>query len=116
MQKSNNPLVQQFLEELMMFNDHQWSIVQRLREIVFEVAPTVSERMMYGGIMFSAPEDYGGVFASKHHVSFEFGNGIAFADPEKVLEGTGKFRRHLKIKTLDDIKTKNVESFVRQAV
>ena len=37
-------------------------------------------------------------------------------DPKKLLEGTGKFRRHLKIRSLSDIKDKKVEFFVKQIV
>ena len=77
--------------------------------------PKVNERMMYGGIMFSMEdEDFGGIFAYKKHISFEFGEGYKFKDPDKLLEGGGKFRRHLKIKTLKDVSNKNVKFFVAQ--
>ncbi|MDX1700014.1 MAG: DUF1801 domain-containing protein, partial [Melioribacteraceae bacterium] len=74
------------------------------------------EKMMYGGIMFSLTEDYAGIFARKNHVSFEFGNGFKMNDPNKVLEGGGKYRRYLKLRSLTDIKDKEVEFFVEQAV
>jgi hypothetical protein len=71
---------------------------------------------MYGGIMFAVNEDVGGIFTSKKHVSFEFSKGVNFKDPKKILEGTGKFRRHLKLITLDDVNIKNVEYFIQQAI
>ena len=37
-------------------------------------------------------------------------------DPNKLLEGSGKFRRHLKIKSKEDISNKDVDFFVKQAV
>ncbi len=37
-------------------------------------------------------------------------------DPNKFLEGSGKSRRQLKIKSKEDILNKDVDSFVRQAV
>lgn len=111
MKKSKDKKVQQFLEEIMMFNSEQFCIMQKLREIVFKIYPKINERMMYGGIMFSVEKDYGGIFASKKHVSFEFTNGFSMNDPKKILEGTGKFRRHLKIKSMGDIKNKNVDFF-----
>jgi hypothetical protein len=76
----------------------------------------LDESMMYGGIMFSLDEDFGGIFVRKNHISFEFGNGYTMKDPDKLLEGTGKFRRHLKIIAFSDIEDKKVEFFVRQAV
>ena len=113
---SKNEQVRSFLEEIMIFNDKQYKILQKLREIVFEVYPKTNERIMYGGIMFSLDDDFGGIFVRKIHISFEFGNGFAMDDPDKLLEGAGKFRRHLKIKSLSDIDDKRVPFFVKQSV
>ena len=115
MKKSKDKKVQQFLEEVMMFSSEQFDILQKLRDIVFKIYPKVTERMMYGGIMFSVEADFGGVFVRKNHISFEFINGFTFKDPNKLLEGAGKFRRHLKIKFLSDIEDKKVDLFVKQA-
>lgn len=114
--KSKNEEVQNFLEEIMMFDDEKFNILQELRKVVFKNYKNTDERMMYGGIMFSLENDFGGIFASKNHVSFEFTNGFIMKDPKKLLEGTGKFRRHLKIRSLSDIKDKKVDFFVKQAV
>lgn len=116
MKESKNEKVQQFLEGMLTVDDEQHKILQKLRSIVFDLHPRTEERMMYGGIMFSLQEDYAGIFARKNHVSFEFGIGFKMKDPDKMLEGGGKYRRHLKIKSLSDIKEKNVEFFVEQAV
>ncbi len=116
MKKSKNAQVQNFLNKIMMFDDEKFNILQKLREIVFSNYPKTNERMMYGGIMFSIEDDFGGLFVRKNHISFEFGSGAFMNDPHKILEGTGKFRRHLKIRSLADIKDKEVEFFVKQAV
>ena len=113
---SKTPAVQTFLEDIELADGEKYQILQGLRSVVFEVLPNVQERIMYGGIMFTHQEDWGGLFVSKHHVSFEFSKGFLLKDPQKVLEGTGKFRRHLKIKTMEDIAEKDVESFVRQII
>ena len=114
MKISKDKKVQKFLEEIMLFNDEQFSILQQLREIVFKVHRETNERMMYGGIMFSLENDFGGIFVRKNHVSFEFIAGFTMNDPDKLLEGTGKFRRHLKIKSLSDIDDKKASFFVNQ--
>lgn len=116
MQKSKNEQVEKHLQEIMLINQEQFDILQNLREIVFAVYPKTNERIMYGGIMFSLNDDFGGIFTRKSHISFEFGNGFSMADPDKVLEGKGQFRRHLKIRSLSDIENKNVSFFVKQAV
>lgn len=113
--KSQDAKVQTFLDDLEMTKSDQFVIVSELRTIVFEHYPGVDERMMYGGIMFSLGEDFGGIFVYKQHISFEFSEGYQMRDPEKRLEGKGKFRRHLKIRSLTDIEIKKVPFFVAQA-
>lgn len=114
MKISTNKEVQDFIDKLPKTDPIKHQIVEKLRDIVFGNFPEVKERMMYGGIMFSIANDFGGVFVYKNHVSFEFGNGYLFQDPEKHLEGKGKCRRHVKIKSLEEIKIKMVDFFVKQ--
>jgi len=116
MKKSKNEQVQNFLEEIEMLNAEKYNILQKLRGVVFKIYPKTNEKMMYGGIMFSLKDDFGGIFVRKNHVSFEFINGFKMKDPDKLLEGTEKLRRHLKIKSLSDIKNKKIDFFVKQAV
>ena len=115
--KSKNEKVQQFLDELMMSDAEKYTSLMEMRKIVFDTYPNTEEKIMYGGILFSLnSEDFSGLFVRKHHISFEFGNGFKMQDPNKVLEGSGKFRRHLKIRTQADIENKEVAFFVQQAV
>ncbi len=113
--KSSASTVDEILLEVQVANPQQHDIMQALRTEVKTLLPDAQERVMYGGIMFSGAADWGGIFASKNHVSFEFSQGFSFDDPNNLLEGGGKFRRHLKLQSLDDIKTKNVAFFVAQA-
>lgn len=117
MKKSKDEKVQKFLDEIKMIDNEKYHSLNVMREIVFNIYPKTDERMMYGGIMFSLnTEDFGGLFLRKNHISFEFNKGVTMKDPYKFLEGGGKFRRHLKIKSKEDIKNKEVDLFVKQAV
>ena len=117
MQKSKNKKVQEFLDEILIVDNEKLIILNAMREIVFENYQTTDERIMYVGIMFSIDnDDFGGLFIRKNHISFEFIKGFLMKDPNKLLEGNGKYRRHLKIKSIDDVKDKNVDLFVKQAV
>lgn len=115
MKKSKDPKVQKFLEELKKHDAQKFDIVSAARAVVFKAYPAVSEKIMYDGIMFTREKDFGGLFVYKEHVSFEFSNGASFKNPKKLLEGSGKFRRHLKLYTKGDVKNKDVDFFVRQA-
>ncbi|MDY0199544.1 MAG: DUF1801 domain-containing protein [Tenuifilaceae bacterium] len=117
MQKSKSKKVQAFLDEILTVDNEKFIIINAMREIVFENHKTTDERIMYGGIMFSIDDDdFGGLFVRKNHISFEFTKGFLMKDPNKLLEGNGKYRRHLKIKSIDDIQYKNVEYYIKQAI
>lgn len=104
-----------FLEHLSEVNQNAYQIVTACRDLVKRVFPDLKERVMYGGIMFSLHDtDFGGVFPYAQHVSFEFSNGYLLKDQNNLLEGNGKYRRHLKLRSVADIQEKHLEYFIRQ--
>lgn len=111
---SKNIQVQELLDDVKMSNDENFEIFEKLRELTFGIFPNVSEKIMYGGIMFTLENDWGGIFLRKNHISFEFSKGFEFDDPGKILEGGGKFRRHLKLRSLEDIDIKKVLFYIQQ--
>lgn len=117
MKKSKNEEVPDFLKGIMIIDTGKYNTLTEIREIVFNIYPETKERIMYGGIMFSLnSEDFSGLFVREKHISFEFSNGFLMKDPNNFLEGSGKYRRHLKIKTKEDIRNKDLIFFVKQAV
>lgn len=92
--------INDFLEILKSKDLEKFKTLIQLRSIVLEIYPNVLETFKYGGIMFSLEGDFGGLFVSKKHVSFEFTHGYQLSSTLK-LEGSGKFRRHLKITELN---------------
>jgi hypothetical protein len=52
----------------------------------------------------------------KEHVTFAFMRGAALLDPEKLLEGTGKGVRHIKLRSVADVKKPAVKKLITQAV
>jgi len=117
MRKPKNENVQNFLDETLLIDSEKYNSLIEMRDIVFNIYPETNERIMYGGIMFSLnSEDFGGLFLRKNHISFEFAKGFIMKDPNGFLEGSGKFRRHIKIRTKEDIKNKKVAFFVKQAL
>lgn len=108
--------VEQLLSDLELANPDRHALVLAIRQAILAVAPDAAERVMYGGIMFSAPTSCCGVFAYAEHVSVEFGRGSELIDPHSVLEGQGKFRRHIKLRKPADIAAKQLADYVRQAI
>jgi hypothetical protein len=51
----------------------------------------------------------------KEHVTFAFMRGAALPDPEKLLEGTGKGVRHVKLRSVADVKRPGVKKLIVNA-
>jgi hypothetical protein len=51
----------------------------------------------------------------KEHVTFAFMRGAALPDPEKLLEGKGKGVRHVKLRTVADVKRPGVKKLIAEA-
>jgi len=54
--------------------------------------------------------------AGKNHMTFAFFRGAVLPDPEKLLEGTGKGVRHVKLRTVADVKKPGVKKLIAEAV
>lgn len=103
------------LHELEVTRPERYELVQEVRQVLYRVVPTASERVMYGGFMFSGEAPFCGVFAYKEHVSVEFGRGCDLDDPYMVLEGGGKLRRHIRLFSENDITGKHLDHYILTA-
>ena len=92
-----------------------YPLVTALRALVLGLGPDVTEEVKYGGLLYAAGEGFCGIFAYAAHVSLEFSEGHALPDPQRLLQGNGKKRRHLKFTALADIERLNAEAFLRAA-
>ncbi len=96
-------------------------IVNRIIELVYEINPDVSFQTRYGGIVFELCNNghcrlLGGIYRYKRHASLELSQGSSLMDPSGVLEGTGKFRRHVKLKSVVEIESKGCHALLLQAM
>ncbi|MEX2597288.1 MAG: DUF1801 domain-containing protein [Salibacteraceae bacterium] len=115
--KSKNVEVQKFLGEIKTTDSIKSDVLLEIRQIIFDFFPKTDEKIMYGGIVFFLNDElFSGLFLNKKHVTLEFSLGFLMKDPHDFLEGRGKYRRHLKIRTKEDIVDNDVSFFVQQSV
>ena len=107
--------VEALMNDLQLLGGAQFATVQAVRALVAEQFPGVQEEVKYGGILFSVGVPFGGVFAYQAHVSVEFSHGARIVDTLGQLEGQGKGRRHLKLRSVDDIETKHLSAYLTLA-
>lgn len=112
----SNLKIEQLIEDFGLMNPLLANIVSSLREIVLEVAPECEEKIMYGGIVFFISDRiFCGIFQRKRYVTVEFDRGYEMDNKLNHLEGSGKYRRHLKIYTKADIEKKKAKDYIQNS-
>jgi len=104
--------VQTLLEDIRSLGAMQFEVVEAVRALVKSSLPSVQEEVKYGGILFTSDISFCGVFAYKEHVSVEFSHGARIVDPVGYLEGSGKGRRHIKLRSVDGIAAKKLAVYL----
>lgn len=93
------------------------SLDKKIKNIILDLYPTAKLSTKYGGTLFSTnkSEHFCGVFSYKNHVSIEFPFGYKLNDPKNMLEGSGQYRRHLKLYPNEDIPTRPLKTILNEA-
>ncbi|MEX2964205.1 DUF1801 domain-containing protein [Microbulbifer sp. TYP-18] len=108
--------VEEFIQDIAISNANLHGILIELRKLFGSCGQDLAEGIKYGGLVFAKNERLvGGIFIYKNHLSLEFGQGAEFDDPDGLLEGKGKFRRHLKFTSEKDIEPNQTKAFIKQA-
>src|SRR6187551_1016072 len=86
------------------------SIARRLRAVIRAVDPGTVETVRlgdnaatYGVGPKKMTEGYAYVMPLREYVNLGFYEGASLPDPQKLLEGTGKALRHVKIRSVKDL-------------
>lgn len=95
---------------------HQ-TIIRALRRLVKKVTPDLQESVKWGNgcwVKGKVPVSY--VYSGPDYLQFGFFGGSALQDPKGLLEGQGKFVRHIKLHKTADIDERAFGALLRQAV
>ena len=91
-------------------------IVRGLRELVQEVVPEVAETVNPWGIpTFELNGPLCFFMTATEHISFGFPRGTSLDDPARLLEGTGKNQRHVKLRKVEDLRREGLRELVENA-
>ncbi len=91
-------------------------IVKNLRGIILKAVPNVEEAIKWGMPCYSQNGMICHIIPAKAHVSLAFSKGVGLTDPNSLLQGEGKKMRHIKLRSENEIKTKIIATWVREAV
>jgi hypothetical protein len=90
--------------------------VQALHVFVKDAVPGVTESINPWGMpTFESNGPMCYFSAATKHITFGFLRGTSLDDPKGLLEGTGKNLRHVKLRSVDDLKRDGLRELVRAA-
>jgi len=87
-------------------------VMHKIRELIFELVPDAEEAIKWGTPVYSRIKNICYMAAFNKHVTFAFYNGRMLKDPYKVLEGTGKMMKYIKLKKIDDIDQEQIKKWI----
>ena len=93
------------------------AIIGALRDFVKRVEPSLSETVKWGNgcwVGKKGPVAY--VYSTTGYVQFGFFRGSSLKDPRGLLEGEGKYVRHIKVRDPSEIDAPALAVLLKQAV
>lgn len=104
--------IKALLDDIRFTDPERYRLVEEVRALVLKLDDSVTEELKYGGLLYSTGKAFCGIFSYSQHVSLEFGEGAQLGDMYQVLEGIGKHRRHIKLRSPDDLANKRVSHYL----
>ncbi|WP_462413205.1 DUF1801 domain-containing protein [Neobacillus sp. Marseille-QA0830] len=94
------------------------NIVVSLRKIILDSSPKLIEELKWSMPNYSSNGLVCYIQAAKNYVNLGFfrGTELQEKDTNKLLQGTAKMMRHIKIKKIDDIQPEAFASLIQEAV
>lgn len=89
-------------------------LFRSLRAFVRKHAPHLEERLYMGVPSYWSDDALLYLADHSRHVNLGFNRGATLADPDGLLEGTGKGLRHVKVRSKDDL-TPALARLIREA-
>ncbi len=91
-------------------------VVNKLRALVKRTLPETTESINAWGIpTFESNGPFAYFMVNKNHLTLGFVMGTSLADSAKLLEGTGKNLRHVKIRSVEDLQQQGLSELLLEA-
>ena len=95
---------------------YDWAmVIDHARQLFADFFPHLEEKIIYGGVGFFCDGAHiGGIYPNKNYLNLVFSRGNELKDPHSLLLGKGKFRRHLRLLSIESFATNKAEKFVSE--
>jgi hypothetical protein len=91
-------------------------IVELIRQYMRDMAPNAQELISYSIPVYKGNRIFAVISPTKKDITLAFSRGAQFEDRYGLLRGVGKSSKHLKFKSIDEVKKEVLEYYVNQAL
>jgi hypothetical protein len=92
------------------------ALIRELRAFVRRTAPHLVESVKWGnGVWLNGTAPVAYVYCAPELVQFGFFRGAKLKDPQGLLEGSGAYVRHIKVRRNENIDLRALAALLRQA-
>lgn len=93
----------------------QAAILAALRKLIKAAVPKAEEAVKWAQPVYSSDGPMLFIRAAKAHVTFGFWRGAQLNDPKGLLEGDGDRMRHIKLRNVKEIDSRQITAWIKQA-
>jgi len=93
-------------------------LAMKIREIILKSYPSFKETIKWGNLTFVSNGNIANIYAydKTDYINVAFFQATKLSDPKKLLQGTGKSMRHLKMNSEKDIDEKQIAAWVKETI
>ena len=98
-------------------------IARQTRALIYKILPNAVEvvwikqkNIGFGTGLKKKTEHFCWIMPASKHVTLGFNYGAELPDPKKILEGTGKLFRHIKVKSNSDLSNPDLIALLKYSV
>ena len=120
---ADRPIHTDFQQLLDTMDDKLVQLYQEVRNVILSLSPESNELLYHTHALtsvYSITDKLGDAFCHipiyTNHLNLGFNKGSLLKDESSLLEGTGKFIRHVPIRQLEDLKVKGLEKLIKEAI
>ncbi|MBU8902073.1 MAG: DUF1801 domain-containing protein [Victivallales bacterium] len=107
---------EKLIEFMMVLTENEENIISYLTDQAIRLSGDIRENIKWNALCyFKGDRAFVGIMPYKSYISVIFDRGVELDDPTNLLEGKGHTMRHIKIRCFDDLKKKNVGSYIKQS-
>jgi hypothetical protein len=112
--KNFSPLVEDYIASL---TGWQRDVARELRKLIKSTTSSLKEEVKWGWPCYtSGGKNVCGFMHMRETVNFVLYRGADLKDPDDLIEGTGRSMRHVKLRSLADLRKKAFQSFIKETI